>query len=114
MSFSFFGIKWWQFLIIKLLFLFETLYEQGQSFGAITDLFLSQIFSLSVLILMVSLGFKIDRQFCVSGSIALLVVEGLGCGLAEVRLVQIGRLNNVWASDNPFSSGWEFKNSFDK
>ena len=90
------------------------LYEQQQSFVAITDPFLSQVFSLSVFILMVSPGFKIDRWFWVSGSIAVLVVEGLGCGLAEGRLVRIGRLNNLWAGDNPFSSGWEFKNSIDK
>ena len=42
------------------------------------------------------------------------MVEGLGCGLAEGRLVRIGQLNNLWAGDNPFSSGWEFKNSIDK
>ena len=69
-------------------------YEQGRSFGAVTNPFLSQVFSLSVFILMVSPSFKVDRWFWVSGSIAVLVVEGLGCGLAEGRLVQIGWLNN--------------------
>ena len=52
--------------------------------------FLSQVFSSSVLILSVSPGFKVDRRFWVSGSIAVLVVEGLGCGLTEGRLVRIG------------------------
>ena len=32
---------------------------------------------------MVSPGLKVDRPFWVSGSIAVLVVEGLVCGLAE-------------------------------
>ena len=90
------------------------LYEWGQSCGAITDPFLSQIFSLLILILMVSPGFKVDRQFWVSGSIAIVVVEGLGCGLAEGKLVWIGWLNNLWAGDNLFWSGWEFKTSIDK
>ena len=44
---------------------------------------------------MVSPGFKVDRRFWVSGSVAVLVVEVLGCGLAEVRLVRIERLNNL-------------------
>ena len=70
------------------------MHEQQRSFGAITDPFLSQVFSLLVFILMASPGFKVDRWFWVSGSIAVLVVEGLGCGLAEGRLVQIGWLNN--------------------
>ena len=63
--------------------------------AAITDPFLSQVFSSPVLILTVYPGFKVDRQLWVSGSIALLVVEGLGCGLAEGRFVQIERLNNL-------------------
>ena len=84
------------------------LYKQGWSFGAITDPFLSQVLSLSVLILTVSPVLR------VSGSIAILAVEDLVCGLAEGRLVQIGWLNNLWAGDNPFLSGWEFKNSIDK
>ena len=81
-------------LIIKLP-LFQTLYEGGRSSGAITDPFLSQVFSSSVLIPTASPGFKVDRGFWVSGSIAVLVVEGLGCGLAEGRLVRIRRLNNL-------------------
>ena len=95
MNFSFVGIKWRRFLIIKLPFSFRPLYERGRSFGAITDHFLSQVFSSSVLILTVSPGFKVDRRFWVCGSIAVLVVEGLGCGLAEGRLVRIGQLNNL-------------------
>ena len=114
MSFLFVGIKWWGFLIIKLPLSFKTLYERGRSFGAITDPFLSQAFSSSVLILTVFPGFKIDRRFYVSGSIAVLVVESLGRGLAEDRLVQIGWLKKLWAGDNPFSSGWDFKNGIDK
>ena len=58
------------------------MYKRGQSFGAITDPFLCHVFSLPVLILTVSPGFKVDRRFWVSGSIAVVVVEGLGCGLA--------------------------------
>ena len=113
MNFSFVGIKWRRFLIIKLPFSFKTLYERGWSFGEITHSFLSQVFSLSVLILTVSPGFKVDRRFWVSGSIAALVI-GLGCALIEGRLMRIGRLNTLWADDSPFSSGWEFKNSIDK
>ena len=45
--------------------------------------------------LTVSPGFKVDRRFWVSSSIAVLVVEGLRCGLAESKLVQIGQLNNL-------------------
>ena len=82
LNFSFVGIKWRGFLIIKLPFSFKTLYKQGRSFGAITDPFLSQVFSLSTLILTVFPDFKVDRRFWVSGSIAVVVVEGLGCGLA--------------------------------
>ena len=48
-----------------------------------TDPFLSQVFSLSVLILTVSPSFKVDSQFWVSGSITALVVEDLGCSLTE-------------------------------
>ena len=110
MNFSFVGIKWRQFLIIKLPFSLRTLYERGRSFGAITDPFLFQVFSSSVVILMVSPGFKVYRPFWV----VVLVVEGLGCGLAEGGLVRIRRLNNLWAGDNPFSSGWEFNKSIDK
>ena len=84
MNFLFVGIKWRQFLIIKLPFSFRMLYKQGWSFGAITDPFLSQVLSLSVLILTVSPVLR------VSGSIAILAVEDLVCGLAEGRLVQIG------------------------
>ena len=90
MNFSFVGIKWRWFLIIKLPFSFKTLHDRGQSFGAITVPFLPQVFSLPVLILTVSPGFKFDRQFWVSGSIAVLVVEGLGYGLPESRFVRIG------------------------
>ena len=61
MNFLFVGLKWCQFLIIKLPFSFKMLHEQQRSFGAITDPFLSQVFSLSVFILMVSPGFKVDR-----------------------------------------------------
>ena len=95
MNFSFVGIKWRQFLIIKLPFSFRTLYERGRSFGAITDPFLSQAYASSVLILTVSPGFQVDRRFWLSGSIPALVVKDIGCGLAEVRLVRIGRLNNL-------------------
>ena len=94
MNFPFVGIKWRWFLIIKLPFSFKTLYERGRSFGAITDPFLSQVFSSSVLIL-ASPDFKVDRQFWVSGSIAVFVVGDLGCGLTEGRLARIGRLSNV-------------------
>ena len=69
------------------------MYERGQLFQ--TDPFSSQVFSLSVLIRMVSLGFKVGSRFWVSGSIAVLVVACLGCGLTEGALVQIGRLNNL-------------------
>ena len=55
--------KWWQFVIIKLPFSFKTLYVWGQSFGAITDPFLSHVFSLLVLILPASPGFKVDTWF---------------------------------------------------
>ena len=105
MNLSFVGIKWRRFLIIKLPFSFKTLYERGLSFGAITDPFLSQVFSSSVLILTVSPDFKIDRGVWVSGSIAVLVVESLGCGLIEGGLVRIWRLNNLWTGDSPFPSG---------
>ena len=71
------------------------LYEQGQSFQAITDSFLFQVFSSLVLILMVSLGFEVGSQFCISGSNAVLVVEGLVCGLIEGILVLFGWLNNL-------------------
>ena len=50
-------------------------------------------------------GFKVDRRFWVSGSIAVLVVEDLVCGSREGKLVRIGRLNNLRAGDSPFSSG---------
>ena len=90
MNSSFVGIKWRRFLIIKLPFSFRTLYERGRSFGAIADPFLSQVFSSSVLILTISPGFKVDRRFWVSGSIAVLVVEGLSYGLTKGRLVRIG------------------------
>ena len=79
-----------------------------------TDPFLSQVFSLSVLILTVSPSFKVDSQFWVSGSITALVVEDLGCSLTESILGRIGQLNNLLAGDRAFSSGWEFKNSTDK
>ena len=116
MNSSFVGIKWQRFLIIKLLFSFKTLYKKVRSFGTITDPLLSQVFSSSVLILTVFPGFKNDRRFLVSGSIAVLVVERLGCGLglAKGRLMRAGRLNNLRTADNPFFSGWEFKNSIDK
>ena len=39
---------------------------------------------------MVLPDFKVGSRFWVSGSLAVLVVEGLGCGLTEGRLVQIG------------------------
>ena len=110
MNFSFVGIKWRRFLIIKLTFSFKTLHEQKRSFRAMTDPFLSQVFSSSVLILTV----LIVRQLWVSGLIAVLMVEGVGCGLTKGRLVQIERLNNLRAGDKPFSTGWEFKNSIDK
>ena len=87
MNFSFVAIKWRRFLIIKLPFSFKTLHERGTSFGAISDPFLTQVFSSSVLIVTVSPGFKVDRYFWVSGSIAFLVVEGLSCGLREGRLL---------------------------
>ena len=90
------------------------MHDRGQSFGAITVPFLPQVFSLPVLILTVSPGFKFDRQFWVSGSIAVLVVEGLGCGLPESRFVRIGWLNNLSAGDDPHSSGLELKNSIGK
>ena len=97
MNSSFVGIKWQRFLIIKLPFSFKTLYKKVRSFGTITDPVLSQVFSSSVLILTVFPGFKNDRRFLVSGSIAVLVVERLGCGLglAKGRLMRIGRLNNL-------------------
>ena len=95
MNFPFIEIKWQRILIIKLPFSFKTLYEQGWSFGAITDPFLSQVFSSSVLILTVYPSFKVDRRFWVSGSIAVLVVEGLGCGLTECILMWFGQLNNL-------------------
>ena len=66
------------------------LHERGPSFGLITDPSLSQVFSLLVLILTVFPGFKVDRRFWVSGSIAVLVVEGLSYGLTKGRLVRIG------------------------
>ena len=55
--FSFVGIKWRQFLITKLPFLFKMLYERGRSFGTITDPFLFHVFSSSVLFLPVLTGF---------------------------------------------------------
>ena len=76
MNFSFVGIKWPRFLIIKLPLSFKTLYERRRSFGAITDPFLPQFFSSSVLILTVSPGFKVDRRFWVYGSIGVLMVKG--------------------------------------
>ena len=94
--------------------MFKIIYEWGQSFWAITDPFLYQVFFLSVLILMVLPDFKVGSRFWVSGSLAVLVVEGLGCGLTEGRLVQIGWLNNFWAGDNPFLGGREFKDRVDK
>ena len=60
---------------------------------------------MSVLIFAVPPGFKVDRRFWVSGSIAVLVVEDLVCGSREGKLVRIGRLNNLRAGDSPFSSG---------
>ena len=73
--------------------------------GQYLQLLLSLVLSSLVFILPVCPGFKFDRRFLVSGSIDVLVVEGLGCGLAERTLVRIGRLNNLWAGDNPFLSG---------
>ena len=81
---------------------------------AITDSFLSQIFSSSVLTLAVSPDFKVVSRLWVSGSIAVLVVESLGCCLTEGTLARIGRLNNLWAGYSQFSSGWEFRNSISK
>ena len=92
----------------------STASTRGRSFWAITDPLLSQVFSSSVPIPTVSPGFNVDRRFWDSGSVAVLVVEGLNCGLTEGRLVRIGRWNNLWAGENPFSSSWEFKNSIDK
>ena len=83
MNFSFVGIKRRLFLIIKLPFSFRTLYQRGRSFGVITDPFVSQVFSSLGLILTVSPGFKVDRQFWVPGSITVLMVERLHRGLAE-------------------------------
>ena len=34
------------------------------------------------------------------------MVEGVGSGLTENTLAQIGLLNNIGAGDNPFLSGW--------
>ena len=93
---------------------FKKLYERGRSFRAITDPFLSQVFSFSLSTLTVSPDFKVGGRFWVSSSFGILVAEGLGCGLTEGRLVQTGRLNNLCAGDNSFSSGWKFKNSIDK
>ena len=90
------------------------MYKWGRPLWAIIDPFLSQVFSSSVLILTVYPDFKVGSRFWVSGSWAVLVVEGLSCGLTEGRLVRIGRLNNLWASKNSFLSGWEFKNTIDK
>ena len=59
------------------------MYKQGWSFGAINHPFLFHIFSLLVLILIVSPDFKAGRRFQVSGSIAVSVVAGLVCGLTE-------------------------------
>ena len=42
------------------------------------------------------------------------MLEGLVYGLTEGKFVRIGWLNNLWAGDNPFSAGGEFKNSIDK
>ena len=91
----FVGIKWRRFLMIELTFLFKMLYERGPSFEAINHPLLSQVFSLLVLILTVSPGFKVCSRFWVSGSIAVSVVEGLGCGFTEGALVRIGRSNNL-------------------
>ena len=74
------------------------MYQQGWSFGAITDPFLCQVFSLSI-VLMVSPGSKVGSQFWVSRSIAILAVF-LACCLAEVTLVQIGLSNNLWITYN--------------
>ena len=82
-------------IIIKLLFSFKTLYERGRSFQAITDPILSQVFFSSVLILTVSPDFKVVSRFWVSRLIAVSVVEGLGYGLTDCRLVRIGQLNNL-------------------
>ena len=114
MHFSFVRIKWGRFLIIKLPFSFKTLYERRRWFGAITDPFLSQVFSSSALVLTVTPSFKVDTRFWVSSLIAVLEVEDLGCGLTEGKLVRIGRLKNLWAGDKQFTSGWKFKNSIDK
>ena len=94
-NFSFVGIKWRRFLIIKLPFSFKTFYERGRSFQAITDPILFQVFFSSVLILTVSPDFKVVSRFWVSRLIAVSVVEGLGYGLTECRLVRIGQLNNL-------------------
>ena len=110
----FLWIKWQRFVIIKLPFLFKTLYKRPRSFREITDPFLPQVFSALVLILTVPPEFKVGSRFWVSGSIDVLVVKGLCCGITGCRLVRIGRLNNLWAGYNLFSSGWEFKNSIDK
>ena len=90
------------------------MYKLRQLFGAVTNPFLSHVFSLLVLILTGSPGFKVDSWFWVSGSIADLVVEGLSYCLTEGALVQTGWLKNLWAGDSPFSSGWEFKNNIDE
>ena len=82
-------------IIIKLLFSFKTLYERGRSFQVITDPILSQVFFSSVLILTVSPDFKVVSRFWVSRLIAVSVVEGLGYGLKDCRLVRIGQLNNL-------------------
>ena len=95
MSFSFVRIKLRRFLIIKLPFSFKTLYERGRSFGAIIDPFLPQVFSSSVLIFTVSPSFKVGRRFWVFDSIAVLVVEDLGCDFTEGKLVRMERLNNL-------------------
>ena len=68
-----------------------------QSFGAISAPFVipSFIFVGFYSDGMSRMYFTFDRRFLVSGSIAALVVERLGCDLAEGTLVRIGRLNNL-------------------
>ena len=93
------------------------MYKREPPFGTVPDPFLSQVFSLVVIILTGSPGFKGSSRFCFFGSITVSEIESCDwgdCGLTADKLMQNGQLNNLWGGYNPFLLSWEAKNSIEK